>query len=236
MADRRLSELKSKLDAQFAEEHRSPNVLGTCSIAIPSAGEAKDRFLKTHGEIGADGKYRGDSEHATWKKYRCALRLLTSFCEKPGIATLEAVTTDALEDYRETRSLGRIAWKVERQMLITFFGFCVTRKWISTNPAKDLKAARNIKPNEVVPYTIQEESLILAACDQIGGGKYNRSGARYEQLRARAMIMLLRHTALRVSDVCTLRKDAVSWDQEGRRWRVLLYTQKTGDPVYSLKR
>ncbi|MGA2186630.1 MAG: tyrosine-type recombinase/integrase, partial [Bryobacteraceae bacterium] len=91
---------------------------------------------------------------------------------------------------------------------------------------------RNLKPNEVVPYTIQEESRILAACDQIGGGKYNRSGARYEQLRARAMIMLLRHTALRVSDVCALRNDAVSWDPEERRWRVLLYTQKTGDPVF----
>lgn len=29
------------------------------------------------------------------------------------------------------------------------------------------------------------QSQILAACIQIGGGKYNRSGARYEQLRAR---------------------------------------------------
>jgi integrase len=83
-----------------------------------------------------------------------------------------------------------------------------------------------------VPYTIQEESLILAACDQIGGDKYNRRGARYEQLRARAMVMLLRHTALRISDVCTLRKDAVSWDQEKNTWRVFLFTQKTGDPVF----
>ena len=44
--------------------------------------------------------------------------------------------------------------------------------------------------------------------------------------------MLLRHTALRVSDVCTLRRDAVSWDSEQGTWRVLLYTQKTGDPVF----
>src|SRR4029077_3177945 len=35
-----------------------------------------------------------------------------------------------------------------------------------------------------------------------------------------------------VSDVCTLRKDAVSWALEENTWRVFLYTQKTGDPVF----
>jgi integrase len=35
-----------------------------------------------------------------------------------------------------------------------------------------------------------------------------------------------------MSDVRTLRKDGVSWDLEARRWRVFLYTQKTGDPVF----
>src|SRR5208282_5791527 len=84
----------------------------------------------------------------------------------------------SLEDFRGTRTIGKVTWKVERQMLITFFHFCVSRRWISTNPAKELKAPRNLKPNEVVPYTLREESLILGACEQIGGGKYNRSGAR----------------------------------------------------------
>jgi integrase len=139
---------------------------------------------------------------------------------------------DPLEGYRRTRSISGVTWKTERQTLITFFGYCVRRRWITTNPAKELSAPRNLKPNEVVPYTHRDESLILGACEQIGGGKYNRSGARYEQLRARAMVMLLRHTALRISDVATLRKDAVSWDQENTTWRVLVRTQKTGEPVY----
>ena len=219
----------------MADEHRAGNAAepGQGAATTPlTLSEAVTRFLKTHGEIGPDGKYRGDSERGTWKKYRCALRLLTSFCETAGIKAVAEITTDALEDYRGTRTIGKVTWKVERQMLITFFHFCVSRKWISINPAKELKTPRNLKPNEVVPYTLQEESEILAACDQIGGGKYNRSGARYEQLRARAMIMLFRHTALRVSDVSTSRKDAVSWDPEKNTWRVFLYTQKTGDPVF----
>ena len=125
-----------------------------------------------------------------------------------------------------------MTWKGERQMFVTFFAYCVRRKWMTTNPAKELEAPRNLKPNEVVPYTVHEESRILAACDQIGGGKYNRSGARYEQLRARAMVMLLRQTALRISDVCTLQKDAISWDQDTAAWRIRLRTQKSGEPVY----
>jgi integrase len=44
--------------------------------------------------------------------------------------------------------------------------------------------------------------------------------------------MLLRHTALRVSDVCTLSKDAVSWDERNCSWRIFIHTQKTGDPVF----
>ena len=235
LADRHLAERIRKLDAQFANKHgvENPAESGQAPAAATlTVSEAVARFLKTHGEIGPDGKYRGDSERGTWKKYRCALRLFASFCEKVGIKVVADVTTDALEKFRGTRSIGKVTWKVERQMLITFLHFCVSRKWISINPATELKAPRNLKPNEVVPYTLQEESQILAACDQIGGGKYHRSGAHYEQLRARAMIMLLRHTALRVSDVCTLRKDAVSWHPEENTWRVFLYTQKTGDPVF----
>jgi integrase len=103
---------------------------------------------------------------------------------------------------------------------------------MTANPAKEMKAPRNLKGNEVVPYTFQEEGHILAACNQIGGAKYKRTEAIYERLRARAMVLLLRHTALRISDVCTLRKDSVSWDHEASTWRVLLRTQKTGDPVF----
>jgi integrase len=46
------------------------------------------------------------------------------------------------------------------------------------------------------------------------------------------MVLLLRNTALRISDVATFRKDAVSWDAEKSIWRVLVRTQKSGETVY----
>jgi integrase/recombinase XerC len=224
---RRLTGLIQKLD----DRHRAAGD-DTIAVAERTVSEAIDRFLRNYGEVDQNRKYRGTIEYATWRKYRTKLSLLREFCKAEGISELGDVTVEVLEDFRRSRKIGLVTSKVELQALRTFFGYFVSRKWITANPAKEIKAPRNIKPNEVVPYTLREESLILAACDQIGGAKYQRSATVYERLRARAMVMLLRHTALRVSDVCTLKKDAVSWDAAKSTWRVLLHTQKTGDPVF----
>jgi integrase/recombinase XerC len=230
IAEQRLAELIRKIDAAEA--------LVACGSGVGptppqnTIADAVERFLKQYGEMGADGLYRGDYPRSTWRKYRAGLQHLTCFCTKSGFPVLADVTIEVLEDYRRQRDIGPVTWKVELQTLRTFFAYCMRLKWISTNPAKELKSPRNLKPNEVVPYTLEEESRILSACDQIGGGIDNLSGASYEQPRVRAMVMLLRHTALRVSDVCTLRKDAVSWHEEASTWRVLLRTQKSGQPVF----
>jgi len=91
------------------------------------------------------------------------------------ISELRDVTVDVLEDFRRTRKIASITWKVELQALRTFFRSFVSRKWITSNPAKEMKSPRNIKPNGTVPYTLREESEILAAV--------------YEQLRARAGVV-----------------------------------------------
>lgn len=231
LADRRLTALIRRLDEQRRVEGATEDEasLGTAQWTV---AEAVDRFLRNHGEIDQNRNFRGDLEYATWRKYRTKLRFLVSFCAGEGISELGDVNIDVLEDFRRSRKIGLVTWKVELQVLRTFFGYCVGHRWVTTNPAKEMKAPRNIKPNEVVPYTLREESEILAACDRIGGATYKRTEAVYERLRARAMVLLLRHTALRISDVCTLRKDAVSWDQENSTWRVLLRTQKSGEPVF----
>jgi site-specific recombinase XerD len=231
LADRRLTALIRKLDeqARVADAVADETSTGTAQRTV---AEAVDRFLRNHGEMDQSRNYRGVVEYATWRKYRTKLRLLLAFCDGEGISELADVNIDVLEDFRRTRKISLVTWKVELQALRTFFGYFVSRKWIATNPAKEMKAPRNIKPNEVVPYTAREESDILAACDRIGGARYRRNAAAYERLRARAMVMLLRNTALRVSDVCTLKKDAISWDEEKSTWRVFLRTQKTGDPVF----
>jgi integrase len=46
------------------------------------------------------------------------------------------------------------------------------------------------------------------------------------------MILLLRSTALRISDVVTFARNAVSWDESRATWRAYLHTQKSGEPVF----
>ncbi len=158
-------------------------------------------------------------ESSTQRKYKNVVAHLKKFCEGATLFTLEEITVEQLDAYRASRDLGRITAQKELETLRQFFGFCRDRGWIKDNPAKRIRSARNVKPAEVVPYTLNEVGRILGACEGIGR-------TPYERLRARAMVLLLNNTALRVSDVATLARDRV---QDGR---VMLRTLKTGEAVY----
>jgi hypothetical protein len=166
LADRRLTALIRKLDEQRRQGDAGDERAGTGNRMF---SEAVDRFLLNYGELDQNRKFTGVIQYGTWRKYRTKLTLLLAFCKSEGIIDLRDVTIEVLEDFRRTRKIGLVTWKVELQALRTFFGYFVRRRWIAANPAKDIKSPRNIKPNDIVPYTLREESEILAACAQIGG-------------------------------------------------------------------
>lgn len=127
--------------------------------------------------------------------------------------------------FRASRDLRPVTSLKELQTLRQFFGFCYDRKWIGENVAKRIKGPRNLKPNDVEPYTVNELTMILTACDNFGRGAYERA-------RARTMVLLWRFTALRIGDIAMLSRDRVTWDAAGERWRIFLRTEKTGAPVF----
>jgi hypothetical protein len=237
-AEQQLIELMRTIDATLDESSGGKVGPASPESRPRKVSEVVELFLGSYGVIDSSEASCGEIKYGTFRKYRNTLRMLTSFSESQGITELCHLTLKSLEDFRRMRKIGLVTWNVELQTLRTFFRYCVKHKWITYNPANDLKAPRNLQPNEVVPYTLQEESQILAAAEQIGGGKHNHSGAAYEQLRARAMIMLLRHTALRVSDVRTLRKQAVGSKYlaypaaNPQEWRARL-SANTGGPETS---
>ena len=85
--------------------------------------------------VDADGRYRGDIDYSSYRKYRTKLKLLCSFCDREGVSDLADVNLDLLEDYCRSRHIGPVTWKVELRALRTFFNHCVRHRWIVMNPA-----------------------------------------------------------------------------------------------------
>jgi site-specific recombinase XerD len=177
------------------------------------------RFKPIAEAVTAFEQHINSLEPSTQRKYKNVLRQFGAYCRVSGLEDLAEITVDRLDGYRASRTLARTTAQKELETLRQFFGYCRDRDWIKDNPARRIKSARNVKPAEIVPYTPQEVAKIVSACDAIGR-------APYERRRARAMVLLLNNTALRVCDVATLARDRV---QNGR---ILVRTQKTGEPVY----
>jgi site-specific recombinase XerD len=165
----------------------------------------------------------GGLKFSTVRKYRNSLNHLKEFCTGREIDYVSELTTDGLDAFRAGRTLKPITSAKELELLRQFCGFCCDRKWCTDNVAKRIKSPRNIKPNDVEPYSTAEISLIIKACDGIGRGPY-------ERLRARAMILTLRYAALRIGDVALLGRERIS--KANGRWRIFLRTEKNGKPVF----
>jgi len=157
-------------------------------------------------------------EPSTLRKYSNVLRQLCTFAKREGVCAVAELSLEHLDSYRASRPLAKTTDAKETQLLRQFFAFCLERKWVAENHAKKIKLPKNIKPEQVTPYTAEEITAMITACDHIGRGPY-------ERLRARAMVLLLRHTGLRVSDVARLARDRVAGGL------VVLNTQKTGGLV-----
>ena len=159
-----------------------------------------------------------DLAPSSQRKYANIFARFKEFCCTQNIVWLEHLDVTDFDDYRAVRHIGSLTWSKEIQTLRQFCEFCVRRRWLRRNLAKDAETPKNIKPKEVKPYTKAEVAQIIAACDRFGRHSY-------ERLRARAMVLLMRYTGLRISDVMTLDRDRV------RDGMIHLHTVKTAGVV-----
>jgi integrase len=160
-----------------------------------------------------------DVEPATLKKYDRIGRYLSDYLLAQRVQNIGDVLVEHIDQYKLTRKLMPLTWSKELQVLRQFFSFCLARKWVRENPAKAVKMPRDPKPREKRPYTTDEVSSILAACDNFGRGPYERA-------RAKAIVLLLRKYALRLSDVATLSRDRIKGNQ------IFLHALKNGAAIW----
>jgi site-specific recombinase XerD len=155
-----------------------------------------------------------DVGHGTKRNHRRVLNNFLSITKAANITRLDDVEIETIDLLRAKRPISAMTWTKELAILRNFFSFCVSRKWTYLNPAKEVKSPK-VKPKPKEPYTEEEVTQIVLACDELGRAAYERS-------RAHAMVLLLRYTGLRISDVATLSRDRVKAD------RIYLYTMKNG--------
>jgi integrase/recombinase XerD len=178
------------------------------SVGIDAACEA---FLKDCTARGLSGASIG--------KYRLLTGELTERFGKRSVSTL---SLPELREYRETWVLAPVSARKKLERLRTFFRFCIESGWTRENPARLIKAPQS-RPMPTLPFTDSEIEKILWATEVYPNkGIYGFESGR----RVRAFIDLLRFSGLRIRDAATLAKEKLN---DGK---LLLYTQKTGQPVW----
>jgi integrase/recombinase XerD len=189
--------------------------IGVVKPEAPSVKEAVTRFFE-------DAEARG-LKPATISKYKVLLeKQLLPWCDGKGYTRLKQLGVDELTRFRATWQDGPLSMLKKQERLAAFFHFCRVRHWIRENPVLSIRLPE-VTPSPTLPFTREEMKKILDACD-----RYSLKGIYGEEnrKRMRAMVLLLRYSGLRIRDAVCLRREKLNGNG------ILLYTQKTGTPVY----
>jgi integrase/recombinase XerD len=156
-------------------------------------------------------------------KYELLGKRLLDFARRNGILLLRDFNLDVLEAFLAEWTEGAICRLKKLERLKAFFRACHIRGWIDENPAMHLRGPK-IRPRPTLPFTQEEMKRILDAVKAYPdkSGKMGRPNS----IRLFAFVLLLRYTGLRIGDVTSLTVDRISGN------KILLYTQKTGQPVF----
>jgi integrase len=197
------------------------------SHAGTPVGEACNAFL-------ADAEAQRLSE-SSLKKYRVLLinqhgpedrkrfsPSLLQFCAEAGLQFTTQVTLPELSRFRGQWKDGAISGGKKLERLRAVGRFFMDRGWWNENLALKLKRPK-VKDVPTMPYTREQMSALLAACEQYTDwhGHAGQENAR----RLRAFVLFARYSGLRISDAASCAVDRLSGN------RLFLYTQKTGVPV-----
>jgi integrase/recombinase XerD len=190
---------------------------------VKAANDARDREARKPLDAAFDAYFidcqaRGLRE-STIQVYHQARRYLMDFVGVSRFA--DELTLDTMTNFRAKLANGGLRSSTISKFfdsLKPFFHFCRRRDWMKRDPLDGLKIPRGqVQPT--LPFSADEVCRIIAATDGLGTDGRTR-------LRAKALVLTLLYSGLRISDVAGLERRRL--DATGR---LLLYQQKTTEPV-----
>jgi integrase/recombinase XerD len=154
---------------------------------------------------------------------KCFHLAYMEFCAERGLQFTNQIGLPALSAFRAQWKDGALSAGKKLERLRAVGRFFLDLGWWIENVALKLRRP-NVKDAPTMPFTHEEITRLLAACEQYtdGHGNTSRENAR----RLRAFVLFVRYSALRISDAASCAVDRLSGN------RLFLYTQKTGVPVY----
>jgi integrase/recombinase XerD len=182
------------------------------------------------GLAGAVTSYLGDCRarnlsDSTLRSYAKTLEHLSAFFAERGITLIQDIDLGTLTDFRSARKVAPSTSGKELETLRAFCAFCKKRKWMDENYAKDLSAPKE-DGCPTMPYSVDEVQRILEACDQLEDD--NPNTRERNRLYARARVLVMLYSGLRISDTVKLSRLSVNLESG----RCLLRVMKTGVPQY----
>lgn len=164
---------------------------------------------------------------ATHKKYRLLLKRLVAFSQNKGYVMIDQWEPIDVRQFRSTWPVSPQTAVRRMAMLKPFFEYCVSNKWIQSNPARAVKnpKGREMTHNEQkFPFSDEEIKGMYDACQQYG--KSYRHKWNGDDLAD--FISLSIYTGLRISDVALFHIDRMQANGEIR-----IRTTKAGTHVYT---
>ena len=176
-------------------------------------------------------------EESTITSYQGTFKAFEAFCERRLFRTVDQMNRSLFEQYMAARKVTPKTLDKEFQHLTSFCARGIELGWLETNFAKkvELPKADGVS---TLPFKEVEAKAILAACARLGerssqrGGYASYSASQIDEERryARALVLVLLTTGLRISDAVNLQRAKVFADRKGAT-RLRIRTEKTGVTV-----
>jgi len=140
-----------------------------------------------------------------------------------GSEPVRSVSVDDVRKLRESWVLASVTTQKRLEMVRRFFSFCLDSGWIDRNPAKGITGpVANYEPT--MPYSEEEIANILVATDLVREIHPKMPSGIEKKLSA--LILLMLHSGIRISDAVMLRRDRI------KRGKLFLRQTKTKHPVW----
>jgi integrase len=171
---------------------------------------------------------------STLTSYRDTLDAFQVFCERRLYRTVDQFSQGLFEQFQAQRTVTPKTMGKEFQHLTSFCARLVELGLIPINYAEKVQLPK-ADGVSTMPFREAEAKAILAACSRLGETQNQRGGyASYsaeqldeERRYARALVLVLLTTGLRISDAVNVHRAKVYVDRKGHT-RLRIRTEKTG--------